>query len=139
MMRLHLPVLAGLALAVAALACSYTPPGKPAPQASVTSEPGDLPSLPPRTAATETLTPTATSTPKPTPTPTPTPRPAVHLAQADRAMFNGDYGTALQEYQAVLSMPASSDETGTAQLGAARAQLLAGNGSAAEALESFIA
>ena len=54
-------------------------------------------------------------------------------------MFNGDYRTALQEYSAVLGMPASSDETGTAQLGAARAQLLAGDGSATEALESFIA
>lgn len=144
MTRVHWSILAGLALAAAALAaaalaCSYTPPTGPALHASATSEPGGLPSSPPRTAATETLTPTATSTPTPSPTPTPTPRPAVHLAQADRAIFNGDYRTALQEYGAVLGMPASSDETGAARLGAARAQLLAGDDSATGTLEAFIA
>jgi hypothetical protein len=54
-------------------------------------------------------------------------------------MFYGDYGTSLQEYQAVLGMPASSDETGAAQLGAARARLLVGDGAATETLEAFIA
>ncbi len=53
-------------------------------------------------------------------------------------MFNGDYGMALQEYNAILGMPASTDETRAAQLGAAEVKLWADDDSAADALQAFV-
>ncbi len=50
-----------------------------------------------------------TLTPTPTPSPTPTPIPAVRLSAGDRALANGDYTHAHDEYQ--IALASSSDET----------------------------
>jgi soluble lytic murein transglycosylase len=55
-----------------------------------------------------TPSPSPTLTPSPSPTPTPTPTPEVRVSNADRALFNGDYLLARQEYLTAFS--ASSDE-----------------------------
>ena len=125
-------------LIVAALACSYMPPNKSAP-ATDTSLPGAPTALSTRVVivATDTATPRPTSTPTPTATATPTPLPAIRLTRADHAMFNGDYDTATQEYAAILSGTASGDEIRAAQFGAAKAKFLAGDSSAADALQAF--
>jgi soluble lytic murein transglycosylase len=53
-------------------------------------------------APTSTPTVTATSTPTLTPTPTPTPEPVVRLEAGDRALFCGDWTTAISEYQSAI-------------------------------------
>ncbi|HBG75065.1 MAG TPA: hypothetical protein DEP80_00580 [Anaerolineae bacterium] len=58
--------------------------------------------------STLTPSPLPTLTPPPSPTPTPTPTPEVRVSNADRALFNGDYLLARQEYLTAFS--ASSDE-----------------------------
>ncbi len=72
----------GLLLATVITACSAFP---------------DLPTIPPGW----TLTPSITSTPPVTPTltVTPTPPPVARVEDGDRALFNGDYSTALTHYQ----------------------------------------
>ena len=119
-------------LIVASLACNYTAPqgvGTPVALTRVVAM-TDTPTL--------TATPTDTPTSTPTPTPTPTPLPAVRLERADRAMFNGDYDTALIEYTALISGSASTDEIRAAQFGAARAKLRTDDPSAADALSAFV-
>jgi soluble lytic murein transglycosylase len=56
------------------------------------------------------VTPTATVTPMPTATPlfTPTPQPGGRIGAGDKALANGDYFQAIQEYQAALA--SSSDD-----------------------------
>ncbi|RPI34874.1 MAG: hypothetical protein EHM70_01440 [Chloroflexota bacterium] len=70
-------------------ACTWSGPlpffPTPSPTASLT------PTLPP---------PTPTPTPTATPIPTPTPVPAVRIETGDHAILNGDWETALSEYQA---------------------------------------
>ena len=130
----RLKILPGILFLLAALACSYTSLGNQPLPTLVTSPSGTLPT---RVIAVNTSTPTLT--PTPTATATPTPLPAVRLERANRAMFNGDYDTALQEYNAILNGSASTDETRAAQLGAAKAKLRAGDDSAADALQAFTA
>ena len=139
MVNLRAYALAGIILlVVAALACSYTSPGKSAP-ASDTSLPGAPTTLPTRVVlvVTDTATPRPTSTPTPTATATPTPLPAVRLTRADHAMFNGDYDTATQEYATILSGTASAEEIRAAQFGAAKVKYRAGDSGAADALQAF--
>ena len=85
----------------------------------------------PTLTATVTLTPTPT--PTLTPTPTPTPRPEVRVADGDRAIFNGDWDTALSAYQSALDASIATEggespEIYTAALlGLGRTHYLAGN------------
>ena len=139
MVNLRAYALAGIILLiVAALACSYTSPGKSAP-ASDTSLLAASATLPAHVviAVTDTATPRPTSTPTPTATATPTPLPAVRLTRADHAMLNGDYDTATQEYNTILSGTASAEEIRAAQFGAAKAKYRAGDSGAGDALQAF--
>jgi soluble lytic murein transglycosylase len=61
-----------------------------------------------------TLTPTATITP--TPTPTPTPVPAARVALGDRALQDGDFSAALEEYQTAFRA-AGGDVSGAEAFG----------------------
>lgn len=81
-----------------------------------------------------TATPTATPTPLPTPTATPTPPPAALLAEADEAMFAGDWSRALSVYQRVLAQSDDAQLRAAAQLGLGKARLYSGdpNGAAQE-------
>ncbi len=132
----HFRVLVAVALLVVlALACNIsTLPSIATPSAST-------PVVLATRVPTDTPTPTASPTPThtPTPTPTPTPLPAVRLARAERAMFNGDYEAALQEYTAISNSPALTQEIRAAQFGVAVARLRAEDDSAADALGAFIA
>jgi soluble lytic murein transglycosylase len=103
-----------------------------------------LPFFGPTATPTPTLTPTptATPTPSPTPTPTPTPPPAARLAEADEAMFAGDWSRALAVYQLVLEQSDDAPLRAAAQLGIGKARLYGGdpNGAArefAQVLEQF--
>ena len=132
--------LAGIILLiVAALACSYTPPGKPVPAADAPL-PGAPTTLSTRVVivVTDTATPRPTSTSTPTATATPTPLPAVRLTRAEHAVFNGDYDAAAQEYAAVLNGSGSTEEIRAAQFGAAVAKLHAGDATALDALRAFV-
>ena len=60
---------------------------------------GDLTSM-----ATSTSSPTPRPTATPTPIPTATPLPEVRLQQAAQAVHDGDYDTAIQQYQAMLGL-----------------------------------
>lgn len=90
----------------------------------------------PTVTPTPTLTPTPTATP--TPIPTPTPRPEVRVAEGDHALFNGDWDSALREYQAALEASLASEGGENpaiytaALLGLGRTHFLAGNFSQAE-------
>ncbi len=66
-------------------------------------QPTDTPGPSPTPTTAPTLTPT------PTPLPTPTPPPAVRLSAGDRALANGDYPHAHDEYQ--IALASSNDET----------------------------
>jgi soluble lytic murein transglycosylase len=105
--------------------------------------------LPVFATATPTVTPTPTLTPTPTatptPTPTPTPLPEVRVAAGDQAIFNGDWDTALREYQAAYdtSLAAGPDalpEIRTAALlGLGHTRFLSGDYQAAQGtLQSLI-
>ncbi len=77
--------------------------------------------------------PTATATP--TPTPTPTPVPAARVASGDQALINGDYDTALSQYQSALTGSSDPEVKAAAQLGIGRVDYLTGDySSALEAL-----
>lgn len=78
--------LSGLWLAAAVAACSSLPA---------------LPTIPPGWTVTPDVSPTIPSTPVPT-VPTPTPQISAPASDGDRAFFNGDYDTALLNYQIVL-------------------------------------
>ncbi|MCS6911262.1 MAG: tetratricopeptide repeat protein, partial [Anaerolineales bacterium] len=88
-----------------------------------------LPFFGPTATPTPSLTPTltATPTPSPTPTPTPIPPPSVLLAEADEAMFNGDWGRAPAVYQQVLAQSDEAQLRAAAQLGLGKARLYSGD------------
>ncbi len=103
-----------------------------------------LPIFGPTTTPTPTLTPTPTATPTPSPTPTltPTPLPAARLAEADEALFNGDWSRALATYQQLLEQSDDAQLRAAAQLGLGKARLYGGdpNGAAqdfGEVLEQY--
>jgi len=70
-----------------------------------------------------TLTPSVTPTPTDTPTPTitPTPIPAVRVDEGERALFNGDYSTALIHFQTAYSDSSDPLVRASAKWGEARA------------------
>jgi soluble lytic murein transglycosylase len=80
----------------------------------------------PTSTSTPTPTATSTSTPTPIPTSTPTPAPDVRVASADRALFNGDYDSALAEYTAALTNSADPAVQAAAILGQGRSHYLSG-------------
>ncbi|MEP7358431.1 MAG: tetratricopeptide repeat protein, partial [Anaerolineales bacterium] len=107
-----------------------------------------LPDLPfratalPSSTATPTLPPTLTPsrTPLPSATPTLTPIPPARIANADAALFAGDWPLAQAEYQAVLDQSSDSALQEAAQLGLAQAWLNAGQPeSAITTLTAFLA
>ncbi|MBN1310721.1 MAG: tetratricopeptide repeat protein [Anaerolineae bacterium] len=81
-----------------------------------------------------------TPTPSPTPPPTPTPVPIEVAHQGERNLHNGDWDTAIQEFQAVIANPgAPADVRITAQIGLAHAALRRGDFTAAKmALDDFL-
>jgi len=94
------------------------------------------PTVTPTNTPTATLTPsptaTATSTPTNTPTPTATPVPSQRLIQAQQAYTNGDYQTARQEFDALLTDPGATDhEQRVALHWRGRSELQAGDPTAA--------
>jgi len=123
-----------LALALLIAACSTDPrPAQPTVSALPTTI--DDPTIQPSNYPTI----QQTNTPTPTPTFTPTPPPATRLTDAARAMHNGDYDTAIADYQAVLSNGGSDEEQQEAQFGLGEAALRSGDWLTAEnALTQFI-
>ena len=106
-------------------ACS----SQPAPAINVTPAgtapaPSATPIVPPSPTA---VTATATVTPTPTPTHTPTPQPEQALREAALALRDGDYSTAIQKYQAVISGSAAPDQIEAAQLNLAVATARSGD------------
>jgi tetratricopeptide (TPR) repeat protein len=88
--------------------------------------------------ATPTVTPTLTLTP--TPTPTPTPMPNQILAEADTALFDGDWDQALAAYRSAEAASGDPEVQAAARFGVALTLLRAGRQSdAAEAFGAFIA
>jgi soluble lytic murein transglycosylase len=85
------------------------------------------------TTATATLTPT--ETPVPTPEPTPTPAPSAFLADADVALRDGDWDSALALYQQALQVAAEPGDQAEAQLGIA--MTLQSSGRTAESVDAF--
>jgi soluble lytic murein transglycosylase len=95
------------------------------------------PTSTPSAAFTSTISPSPTLTP--TPTPTPTPMPSARIELGDRAMLNGDWETALLEFQNALANSTDPQVQAAAWLGIGRTQLLAGNyDEAISALEYLI-
>lgn len=75
----------------------------------------------------------------PTPTPTPTPEPAMRIESGDRALFNGDWDTALREYQLVYDAASDPYLQSAALLGLGRTHFQIGNyGAALDALRSVV-
>jgi hypothetical protein len=60
------------------------------------------------------------------PTPTPTLAPEVRIAEADHALFNGDYQAALSEYTAAYHTSTNPDILSAALLGQGRIHYLTG-------------
>jgi soluble lytic murein transglycosylase len=87
----------------------------------------------PMTAATATLSPT--DTPIPTPEPTATPAPSEFLADADMALRDGDWDSALALYQQALQAAGEPGDQAEAQLGLATTLLRSGQ--TAESVEAF--
>lgn len=92
--------------------------------------------------ATATITPTATQPPAtatptitPTPEPTATPIPAARIQGAAQALFNGDWDTAEEQYQAALDNSTDHEVQAEALLGLGRA--FTGNGDFDRALDSY--
>jgi len=85
----------------------------------------------PTSVPTSTLAPsptiTPTSTPTIIPTPTPTPAPEVRVAEADHALFNGDYQAALAEYSTAYDTATDPDIRAAALLGKGRIHYLTGD------------
>jgi soluble lytic murein transglycosylase len=98
----------------------------------------NLPSIPPGW----TLTPSQTPTPaaSPTPTITPTPMPTARVLVGDRALFNGDYETALVHYQTAFQNSPDASIQASAKWGEARAWFAEGRyEQSLSALQSLIA
>jgi len=87
--------------------------------------------VPPTPTITPGPSPTATLPPSPTPSPTPpptaTPLPAARIATGDKAIFNGDYNLARQEYQAALALNSADDIRAAALFGMGKADFMAEN------------
>jgi soluble lytic murein transglycosylase len=97
--------LAGAALFASSIACTLT--GQPN-QIVVTATPSPAVFAPSPTVTnnvTATSAPTGTPVPTATPAPTATAAPNVALAQADAALRNGDYESAVTTYQSILQRP----------------------------------
>ncbi len=93
----------------------------------------------PTAASSATPRPTATRTPIPTPTLTPTLAPLARLTSADHALFNGDWETALLEYQRAFDASPDEQVRPAALLGMARARRMERNDYEAErALEEIL-
>ncbi len=87
-------------LALAAMACSL--PGRSV--IVVTATPSEVPVTPTVTP----IPPTPTPIPTSTPVPTPTTAPNVAIAQANTALHNGDYDSAVTIYRSILDRPVLS-------------------------------
>jgi soluble lytic murein transglycosylase len=74
-----------------------------------------------------TPTPVPSLTPSPTPPPTATPLPAVRISAGEKAIFNGDYSRAREEYQAALALNTDDNIRAAAQLGLGKADFLSEN------------
>jgi soluble lytic murein transglycosylase len=74
-----------------------------------------------------TPTPIPSPTPSPTPLPTPTPLPAVRIDAGEKAIFNGDYPQAREEFQAALSSTNDDTVRSAALWGLGRADYLEEN------------
>ena len=101
MRRLHVLLLCLISLLLAALACT-------APTIQQTIIVTATPSPPPTHPFTPTATPFPTITPTPTPLPTATVVPQTAVDQANAALNNGDYQTAVKTYKAILDQPITS-------------------------------
>jgi len=98
--RLPIVLLTAGVLGLSALACTL--PGRGTIVVTAT------PSQPPQTATNTAIPATATNTPTPTVPPTPTVAPNVAIAQADTALHNGDYDSAVTVYRSILERPVLS-------------------------------
>ncbi len=78
---------------------------------------------------------TPTTTSSPTPSPSPTPMPQVRVADADRALFDGDYDRARSDYQIAVTTAADPEVRSAALWGLGRVDYGAGN--SAQALEDL--
>ena len=88
---------------------------------------------------TATATQIPTTTPTPWPSPTPTPEPAARIHGGDQALKNGDWETALQEFQKALQSSNDPEIQSAGLLGTGRTHLLAGqNQEAATVLEDLL-
>ena len=101
MRRLHVLLFCLISLLLTALACS-------APTLQQTIIVTATPSPPPTHPFTPTATPFPTITPTPTPLPTATVVPQTAVDQANAALNNGDYQTAVKTYKANLDQPITS-------------------------------
>ncbi len=78
-------------------------------------------------------------TPIPTPEPTATPSPDAFLSEADAALRNGDWDTALGQYHQARLIAVDPSAQAEAQLGAARTLLSSGRAAeSAQALDEFL-
>lgn len=98
----------------------------------------------PSATSTSTISPTPSETPPPTATPTPestpTPLPAVRIESGDRALFNGDWDTALKEYRQARSNSSDPEIQAATLLGIGRVQYYTGEyGFALDTLRELIA
>ena len=108
-MKRTLRLLLGLCLVTVVSACTFLQ---------------GLPAIPPGWTVTPSITPTSTSTP--IPTDTPTPQPVVRVENGDRALFNGDYDTALAHYQTAYQDSSDPLVRAAAKWGEARTLYAAG-------------
>ena len=133
--KIKLPL---LMFALIPLACTINPrlPQTSTPPSSTIA---DQPAIQLTSQPTNAPAPTLTLTLTPTSTPTPTPPPVVRLDDAARALHNGDYASAIFEYQSLLADGALSEEAEEAQFGLGEAALRQGDLVTAEnALAQFI-
>jgi soluble lytic murein transglycosylase len=107
-----------LLLVFTILACNLPNQFKGDPATTPTSTPSTTP-IPSPTAI-------PTNTPTSIPTPTPTPIPEVRIANADIALFNGDYQAAFSEYGTAFNSSADPQILSSATLGQGRIHYLTG-------------
>lgn len=83
---------------------------------------------------------TPTVTPSPTPSPTPTPIPIEVVQQGERSLRNGDWDSAIPEFQQVIADPGAPAEVlVSAQVGLAQASLRSGDFATAKtSLDAFL-
>ena len=104
----------------------------PTPQATNTPAPSATPIVSPSPTAAVAA---ATATPPPTSTATPTPQPDQAMREAQLAMRDGDFDTALQKYQAVIDGSAAPDQIEQALID--RASATARSGDPTSAIDLF--